>query len=285
MLLRLDPDIPIVWRSPTSVQFGVDRARIVLDDVTAAQERLIAALGSGVPDAGWGVLAQHAGETPDRADALRTLLAPALLSSGTGGGPSVAVTGAGALADELRGHLADADALSPDPRDADLVVLVDAWVVDPADHGAWLRRDVPHLPVVELDGAVAIGPFVEPGRTACLYCVHLHRVDADPAWPAIAAQLWGRPPAPRSRTARAGAAVFAARRIAEHVGRGPDEPAADDGAGVSWRVTDRGAVSVVRWRRHPECSCAAPPESDWAPGAARGILRATTTATATDAPA
>ncbi len=57
MIFQLDPRIPRVWRTPTDLQFGVDRQLLVLHDVTAAEERLIADLEHGVTRDGLTALA------------------------------------------------------------------------------------------------------------------------------------------------------------------------------------------------------------------------------------
>jgi hypothetical protein len=151
--------------------------------------------------------------------------------------------------------LAESDASAPD-----LAVVVAGWLVAAEDHGTWLRRDIPHLPVVVGDADVTIGPLVEPGTGPCLYCVQLSKTDADPAWPAIATQLWSRPAPDLSRLAIAEAAAFAARRILDRISTGPSLEAS------SWHLaaTD-GALSSRGWTRHAACRCAVPAESDWAP--------------------
>ena len=52
MTLRLDPRRPIVWRTPHSLQIGVDPVLAVLDDVSEGDARLIDALAVGVPRSG-----------------------------------------------------------------------------------------------------------------------------------------------------------------------------------------------------------------------------------------
>lgn len=44
----------------------------------------------------------------------------------------------------------------------------------------WMREDRPHLLVTLVDGVVRVGPFVVPGRTACVRCVDAHHTDVDP---------------------------------------------------------------------------------------------------------
>src|SRR5690606_37673702 len=53
MVLRLDPAIPLVWRDPHTLQFGVDPAVTVLRDVAPAVEHLIAVLAAGVSRSGY----------------------------------------------------------------------------------------------------------------------------------------------------------------------------------------------------------------------------------------
>ena len=40
MILKLDPRYPVVWRSPSSVQVGIDPPIVVVEDLTSGQERL-----------------------------------------------------------------------------------------------------------------------------------------------------------------------------------------------------------------------------------------------------
>ncbi|MFW8745507.1 hypothetical protein, partial [Mesorhizobium japonicum] len=176
MVLKLADGVPQVWRSPSSLQLGATRPLVVLDHVDAAHERLISALATGISETGFSMMARAAGEDPAQ---LLERLAPALASI-PAPRPRAAVYGGGPLAEELVRQLGRSD-------DPDVVVLVAAWVVSPSEHGVWLRRDVPHLPVVTGE-RIVIGPLVVPGESACLHCVHLARRAAAAAWPAIATQ-------------------------------------------------------------------------------------------------
>ena len=74
MVLRLDGRFATVWRDPFSLQFGVEPARVVLRDVSAAQERMIAALESGVSRSGLDMIASSSGASAaDVSALLRTL--------------------------------------------------------------------------------------------------------------------------------------------------------------------------------------------------------------------
>jgi bacteriocin biosynthesis cyclodehydratase domain-containing protein len=286
MVLKVREGVPLVWRSPSSLQFGVDEPLIVLEDVDEGTERLVAALVGGISSTGFDMMARSAGVSPDAAAELLARLEPVLApetSNAVAPSARVAVSGDGPLADELRrvlraeGVLADSSADS-DESSPDLAVIVAGWVVSPEDHGRWLRRDIPHLPVVVGDGGVTIGPLVEPGDGPCLYCVQLARTDDDAAWPAIATQLWNRPAPPLTSLAVAEAAAFVARRVLEHVGGGR-------GTATSWRLRVDGEVSSHVWTRHAQCRCAAPAESDWPLAADPENRSATTRAAAVAVPA
>ena len=289
MVLKVREGVPLVWRSPSSLQFGVDEPLVVLDEVDAGTERMIAALVSGISSTGFDMMARSAGVSAEAASDLLTRLEPVLAPEAADASARrarVAVSGDGPLADELRrvlraeGVLAGSPA-DPDQSTPDLAVIVAGWVIPPEDHGSWLRRDIPHLPVVVGDGGVTIGPLVEPGDGPCLYCVQLARTDDDPAWPAIATQLWTRPAPELSGVAVVEAAGFVARKVLERL-----SGARGAGDAVSRRLaTSTGEVSSRVWMRHAMCRCAAPAESDWAPAADPGSRSATTTAAAVAVPA
>lgn len=146
----------------------------------------------------------------------------------------------------------------------DVVVVVEHLVPDPVRVRRLVGDGVPHLSVVVREADVVVGPFVHPGRTACLRCQDLHRGDADRSWPAVAAQLRGLGPAtrPEETTLAAVAAALAAAQVL----------AAVDGH----RPSVAGAVAEValpdllpRTRDllpHPACGCVRLPS---APGSAR----------------
>lgn len=277
MVLRLDSGLPLLWRTPSSVQFGSDEPAAVLDDVSEGEDRLIAALTAGVSEAGFSMLADSLGVSPDRSDALLRTLAPVLAREPAPPPSLAAVLGDSLLARTIAGLLSSAHALGS-PDDAAVVVLVADWVVAPADHLRWLNRDVPHLPVVVSERAVTVGPLVEPGVGPCLHCVHLARVDADAAWPAIATQLLGRAPREVGALEVAEAAAFVARRVLDRL-------AGNGEGGVSWRLDGGGGVSSRAWGRHPDCRCAVPAGSDWVAVPGPADRDAPTTASAVGAPA
>ena len=277
MVLRLVPDLPLLWRTPTSVQFGSDQPVVVLEDVSEGEDRLIATLAAGISQSGFAMLARSLGVPDEVAEALLDELAPVLVTDAAEPLPRAAVLGQSPLARSIAGLLSSVGALGS-PAEAAVVVLVADWVLAPAEHLAWLNRDVPHLPVVMSERSVAVGPLVEPGDGPCLYCVQLARLEADPSWLAVATQLLGRPGREVGELERAEVSAFVARRVLERL-------TGTRSRGRAWRMDAAGGVSSRVWGRHPDCRCAAPAGTDWAAAPERAGRAAPTTVSAVGAPA
>ena len=124
---------------------------------------------------------------------------------------------------------------------------------------AWTRQDTPHLLLRMTEGYAALGPFVTPGRTACLRCIDAHATDADPAWPLLVAQYAAREaadradgvPEPLDPLLASVAVAWAARDIASF---------AEGGRPGTWSTTIRldpelAGIETQPWLRHPECGC------------------------------
>ena len=138
---------------------------------------------------------------------------------------------------------------------ADLVVLARPWAASDPLTAAELDRRVPHL-VATVRGEVGIvGPLVVPGVTSCLRCADLHRRDADPRWPRIAAQLTATEAPPSGATVTCVlTAATAARQVLAYLD-GNAAPATLD-ATVELRPPDL-LPRVRRWPPHPACDCGA----------------------------
>lgn len=254
MTLRLDPRCPIVWRTPHSLQVGVDPVLAHLDDVSAGDAQLIDALAVGVLRSGLDMLAESAGLEPGRVDEVLSALAAALLTPSTPVDPlRIEVVGTGRGAQRVAAVLHEAGfavtAREPGARAArrpapHAAVLVSAHVIDPLEHQRWLRADVLHLPVVFGEASVRVGPLVDPGRSACLACVEQQRARSDAAWPAIAAQLWGTQAAAEAAALATEAAVEVVRLVrARAVAR-------------SIRIdADSSERTTARWTVSERCGC------------------------------
>lgn len=177
--------------------------------------------------------------------------------------------GAG-LADQLHGLLdrsgLRAEAASPSglaPPGPDhgpvLGVLIGVGEPDRELLDPWMRAHLPVLVVRLTEGRAVIGPFVAPGRTACVRCIDAHHTDADLEWPLLVRQYAAAvstdradgAPEPVDPALAALAVAWAARDVASYV----------DGARPStWSTTlifdgTLGAVEARSWLRHPECGC------------------------------
>jgi bacteriocin biosynthesis cyclodehydratase domain-containing protein len=123
----------------------------------------------------------------------------------------------------------------------------------------WTRAGTPYLLVRLTEGRAVVGPFVAPGRTACLRCLDAHHADADPAWPLLVRQYAsasvrdradGAPEPVDPLLARL-ALAWAARDLAAYV---------DGGRPSTWSTTVTlhprpDEVESQSWLRHPACSC------------------------------
>jgi hypothetical protein len=269
---------------PTDVASVLDglRAAGLLLDLDAAD--LLAA------DAGPAAAARTAAEIPgalnrsrrravvlvDGATRVGTPLAAVLAASGVGRvsirdtGLTTAgdvVVGGLTAADEGRPRsLAAADAIRraspltdlrplPSGAAADLVVLARAWGASDPLVEEIHRSGVPHLVAAVRGQTGVVGPLVVPGATSCLRCADLHRRDADPRWPRLAAQLTATdPPASGATVTCLLTAATAALQVLAYLD-GTGSPGTLD-ATIELRPPDH-APRLRRWPAHPACRCGA----------------------------
>ncbi|MEQ6903418.1 hypothetical protein [Nocardioides sp. YIM 152588] len=148
--------------------------------------------------------------------------------------------------------------LVPAERDPTAWLVVTPGPVRRGTVDELVRADVPHLLVAGLDETRRVGPFVVPGRTACLRCVDAHEAADDPRRPILleqAARASERRPAPVDPLQDLTALALAVRDLATFAAGG--EPG-------TWSATidlpapaDRsGSPRLRRWLRHPYCGCA-----------------------------
>ena len=144
----------------------------------------------------------------------------------------------------------------------DLVVLCpDGPVVDSGQQQRLAAGGEPHLLATTYERVGVVGPLVVPGRTPCLRCLDLHRVDRDRGWPMVSAQLaapgrgLGSPPGAVAcdvvlATAVAAWAAMTALTFIDC----PDRRSELFGAMLELRPPlDR--VRRRSWKHHPECGC------------------------------
>jgi len=302
MAPRIDPALPLVWRTPTDVQLGATTARVVLRDAGDLEIGLIAALRHGASVETLRTIGIGLGGAVVDVERVLAALEPAFEPvqewRRAGGSPAgsraeppsgragslrvrvprvVMVDADGVLGERL---IADLTALGyhvtappyvdggrlHDEDAADdtaLAVVAATWAIPPSRHLPWLRRDVPHLAVVFDDTGARIGPLVEPGDGPCLRCLDLGRRDADPAWPVIAAQLAGRPAATATIRASVEAATLAIALVDDRLAHG-SRAMADASLTLS-RERPAGSPRRLRHAPHPECGCRSPGGTATAP--------------------
>lgn len=278
---RLKPGRPVLRRDAATWQIGFDAAAVRLPD-TPDVRRLLTALDplgpplspSGAPP-----------PSPDRYDARRVLheSLDALRAAGhleVSGTPSTGATtsrhGFWAIADTVGLEIADIPTRSAVEKlldDAGLRVddtrpaarlVVTAGPVRREIIDDLVRTQTPHLLVSSLQGTRRVGPFVVPGRTACLRCVDAHEAAGDPRRPLLieqAARATRRRPEPVDPVTDTLALAWAVRDLACYVRGG--EPA-------TWSATldlapmpttdagserARPAAVLQQWLRHPYCGC------------------------------
>ena len=184
-----------------------------------------------------------------------------LLRVGGIGQVSVGANAVNTLDLELRGHRVGArrttsGAVSDQPARPDLVVLAAMGAIR-ADAGEpWLRRGIPHLPLVVQAHRVQVGPLITGGAGPCLSCMDLHRRDKDAAWPALLSQLsptWPlRPGGPVNLESTLTAMAVGVAAMIVHTCL-DGQPVPDDLSlelSLPWP-----AILTRRWFRHPLCDC------------------------------
>ncbi|GAB3662447.1 hypothetical protein GCM10027596_23940 [Nocardioides korecus] len=252
---RLARGLRVVRRGRDRLQVGLhaDR-RAVLPRTPVVEQTLLDLLGGDAT-----------GTDPGTAEVLETLRAHGCLRPDpTAPPPRVAVVEHGRPAvpagSGAAGELLEAAGLRLTPWLSTCdVALVVSWteldrdVLDPL-----LRSGTPHLVVRLVDGGAVLGPFVVPGRTACLRCTDAHRTLEDPDHVAVTARYVRAVGVPDGVDGPdvadhlgALAVAWAVRDVLAHLaGTRP----------ATWSATwhlppDGSAPAVQEWSRHPGCGC------------------------------
>jgi len=186
-----------------------------------------------------------------------------LLRVGGIGQVSVGANAVNTLDLDLRGHRyshsgATPGARSDQPARPDLVVLAAIGAIHPDAGEPWLRRGIPHLPVVVQGHRVQVGPLITGGAGPCLSCMDLLRRDRDAAWPVLLSQLapaWPlRPGTPVNLESTLTAMTIGTAAMLVHACL-DGQPVPDD---LSLEISlPWPAILCRRWFRHPLCDCAA----------------------------
>ena len=157
MAPRIDPNLPLVWRSPNELQLGAAHARVVLTDPGELETGLIAALRHGAGMTALQAIGAGLGGSPETVSQLLETLAPAFETVARhpdasavdphSARPLVALDADDNIGEQLAANLArlgyETAVAAEAPVDGvALAVIAAPWVIAPARHLPWLRRDV-----------------------------------------------------------------------------------------------------------------------------------------------
>lgn len=281
--VALRPGVRVVRRAVDQLQVGLGPDAVVLPDHPSVR-LLLRGLADGRPPAHPAVLeppARQAAETllrrglvadadvwcaaldgaPDsstrsalvaeaRGDTARRIAARRQVRVG------VHTSGLTSAADALTVLLDDAAVATTRPERADVVAVLTEGEPDRAVLDHLVAGEQPHLLLVVCEGDVRVGPFVQPGQTACQRCLDAHAAEHDPRRALVLEQytgpsrpLWGLPaPVPGDLVALATGIV--ARDLVRW---------ADVLRPATWSTTIRVdpelAFPRTTWSRHAACGC------------------------------
>lgn len=163
----------------------------------------------------------------------------------------VAVTGPAVWVGHAHSLLA-AGGVRGDDRSADVRLALYAGEPDPRRIEDLTRRNAAHLWAGTSNGIARVGPFVDPGRTACWSCVSAHRGVRTPGWALLRAQHAAPVgvPEPVDPARMALAIAWAVADLLRWI---------DGEQPSTWSATVEVGPDLVtgtdRWRRHPDCGC------------------------------
>ncbi|MFL6160554.1 MAG: TOMM precursor leader peptide-binding protein [Marmoricola sp.] len=266
----LAPGLPVLHRSSTELQIGrTERYRLRIDDSPAVR-RTLAVLDRGetprsdtetrrvltelAPVLRDGDALFRPGVPPTEVAAV-TLRHPTTAAARLAGRQAARVLVEGDLVVDPRPLLA-LSALGPAVNDPGVVLLLSRGEADRDRLDQLLRDRTPHLLVRAIESEVVLGPFVVPGRTACVRCLDLHRAGTDPLHPSLVSARAETPrhdgvPEPVDAALAAIALGWAVRDLAAYAEG--DRPS-------TWSATVRLTVdgtsfATTGWLRHPHCGC------------------------------
>ena len=209
---RLNPDHPLCWEDSFTLRAGFDRVLARVHNPSPEVQRLIRVLQTGVPANQYPELCDRLGVQVLVGEQLLHDLRRVLLGHVDSARLSaqahdslalpeqrlyVRICDDGRSAAAFRQALLDSGFctlnLVPEKRQrSDLVVVVERFYTQQRLAQQWILNRVPHLLIRFTDESATVGPLISPTGAPCLDCIAQHSVTADPALPALAAQLVGK---------------------------------------------------------------------------------------------
>ncbi|MDH6533234.1 hypothetical protein M2119_001471 [Aurantimicrobium minutum] len=276
-MYKLNPDLPLVWRTPTSLQFGVTTVVCTLTDLAVEYERLLSLLQKGFSDHSLPLLARECGLSLTAARSFLSDIEPALRETPRPQSVRIVLDGQGSFVDQLGNLLVQCghrvvNASARSAGQTDLAIVVGNFAIAPHRTGDWLRRGIPHLTVCWSDSHVQISPALgttpEPGadisRFPCAECLELHHRDVDEVWPTIASQVVDRPASSLTPLARYEVSTMLSRWIST-----PEQIPLTSESGIRMD-TITGEREKVTYALHPDCACQALPRNVSVLGSSHG---------------
>lgn len=282
LLTAIDPELPVCWENPDTLRIGFDRSHAQIAHPSPAVQRLIHDLRRGIRSEHIAEAAKSAGATEDELLGLLEALTPVLIQTGneTNGPGSTDPKHAGANLDPSRAQRRLTIRLHDDGRplralqevlrtshfdlaptsvghSPDLAVYVERFLEPLERAERLLAAGIPHLLIRFSDQSARVGPIiVAPGRP-CHSCLSLTEVGADPALPALAAQLVHETPGGETLLAVELVAALAVHTI--HRWQMGDHSVHRE----QFRLQVRGGLVVgtperVTVHPHPRCGCGEP---------------------------
>ena len=170
---------------------------------------------------------------------------------------TVTVAGTGLVAEAVRAAMGAAGLRVSAVADASVSVLADAPHPDVPRHFDHDLQDRTHVHIGVLGDRAVVGPLVVPGATSCLRCAHLHRRDADAAWPLLAVQ-WANAvramPCPPLDPLLVQLAAAHAALLVRCWTDAPGQPESWSGFALEFRLPD-GIPRRIDRPAHPLCGC------------------------------
>ncbi|MBO1901150.1 hypothetical protein J4H92_04200 [Leucobacter weissii] len=264
---RLDPSLPLCWEDENTLRLGFDRAEARFTRPSPAVQRLLSALRSGIPGDRIGRTVRESGATRAEWHEVSERLGSALILDPptppiVRPAPRIGLLGGGASSEQLGAALLRAGCRvapfrSRHPERAepfDLVIVIERFIEAPHRAGRLLASGLPQLLLRFTDRSMRLGPIVSGRGRPCHTCAILHDSEADPAVPALAAQLLGGAPAAETLASAEFAAVLAIATVLRWWVGGREY----DGTRVTVPVRDGLPVAELERdtvRPHPDCGC------------------------------
>lgn len=210
ILVQIDPGRALCWEQSDTIRVGFERVVARVPAPSAEAQRVLQTLIYGIPEAAFHELQNRPGPDPHGIKALLHALQPALVRHRRNTSEATKNEVRNSRSDLTHTAIYDDGRPVPGlqhtletqrlcrfdrrPVPPELVIQVVRFLEPLERTRRWLGAGIPHLVVRFTDELLRVGPLVSAAGSPCHVCEALHLVDADPALPALAVQLYGTTP-------------------------------------------------------------------------------------------